>query len=259
MTFWQHLALNAGLLWAYMSIWWLIGRRLKRLDVADTAWGGGFILVALASWLTNPNFLTSLIAILVLAWGLRLMSHIWRRSRAKSHDDPRYQELSAKWGRNFWLRAYVAVFMLQGLLLLLVSMPITAAAAQSQTPSTMIAIIGVVVWLAGFNIESAADRQLAEFVANPANKGKIMGSGLWRYSRHPNYFGEIMQWWGVWVLTLGGLWWAAIVGPITITWLIVFVSGIPLLERRYRSNRDYQNYSKRTSMLVPLPPRIRTD
>lgn len=256
MSLLQQLELNALLLLVYMTAWFAFGFRLKRLDVADTAWGGGFVLVALAGFWANPNDATLLVAALVLAWGLRLASHIWQRNRGKSEQDARYTELSSKWGSSFWLRAYLSVFLLQGALILLVSMSITAVATADSAGLGSWAALGAAVWLAGFVIETLADRQLAIFVKDSSNRGKVMDRGLWRYSRHPNYFGEVVQWWGIWLVAAGlSQAWIGLIGPLTITVLILFVSGIPLLEKRYKNDKAYQEYSKKTSIFIPLPPR----
>ena len=120
----------------------------------------------------------------------------------------------------------------------------------------LLVIIGFIVWLIGFYFESVGDKQLANFIHNPENKGKLMTEGLWKYSRHPNYFGEVTQWWGIWIIALSVPYgWVAIIGPITITILILFVSGVPLLEKKYKGRSDFEAYKKRTSIFIPLPPK----
>lgn len=251
----QVAVINLLFMVLYMSWWFLQARRLKRLDLADVAWGGGFMLMATIGVILNPQTATWLIAVLVWIWGLRLALHIARRHRGKQ-EDPRYTELSVKWRGHFWLRAYLSVFIVQAVLIWLVGMPITIVGANQEAVMGIWPVVGVVIWLIGFAIESWSDRQLSRFVAQPSNKGKVMDQGLWRYSRHPNYFGEITQWWGIWLVAMGtGYGWVGIIGPLTITLLIVFVSGIPPLERRYRDDAAYQSYRQRTSALIPWPPR----
>jgi steroid 5-alpha reductase family enzyme len=114
---------------------------------------------------------------------------------------------------------------------------------------------GMVIWAIGFVFESVGDWQLKEFIKNKSNKGMVMDKGLWRYTRHPNYFGEVVMWWGIWVASLGNGGWWTIVGPMTISCLIIFVSGIPLLENKMQKNKNYQEYMKRTSMFLPWPPK----
>ena len=237
----------------YMTGWFVIGRSKNRLDVADVGWGGGFVIVAFSSFLVRPTPWTIIILILVTIWGCRLAYHISKRNSGKA-PDPRYLELSSRWpANNFWVRAYFSVFLTQALLIFLVSLPITLAATKS-IPLRFLALGGVVLWLTGFLFEVLADRQLARFISNPANKGQIMQQGLWRYSRHPNYFGEIVLWWGIAALAFGASGTALVViGPIVITILLVFVSGIPPIERRYKNNSKYQQYAIKTSILVPWP------
>jgi steroid 5-alpha reductase family enzyme len=222
--------------------------------MVDTAWGGGFVLVAIVSVIANQNSRTELIFGLVLLWGLRLASHIWQRSISKG-PDPRYKELTAKWGKQrFWLHVYTNIFLLQGSLIWVVSLPIMVAGSETTPIQTRTAVVGTILWLIGFIFESMADRQLNNFVKRPANKGKVMQTGLWRYSRHPNYFGELLQWWAIALLVsdqLIGL--IGLIGPLVLTWLIVFVSGIPPIEKRRLNDSTYQNYKKRTSPLVPWP------
>jgi steroid 5-alpha reductase family enzyme len=120
----------------------------------------------------------------------------------------------------------------------------------------LLTAIGFAVWLVGFYFESIGDKQLNQFIKNPNNKGKLMNSGLWRYSRHPNYFGEVTQWWGIWLISINainGIF--GIIGPITITILILFVSGVPLLENKYKGRKDFEEYKMKTSAFIPLPPK----
>ncbi len=239
-----------------MTVWFGVGRRLNRLDVADTAWGGGFIVVATISLILHSDSRTLLIWAMVVIWGLRLASHIWRRNANKG-PDPRYVDLSRKWpAKHFWYRAFIYIFMTQAGLIALVSLPITTAALGSARLIGGIDYLAIILWLTGFIFEATADRQLSRFIGNSANRGKILCSGLWKYSRHPNYFGEILQWWAIALLALGpAIGWLGLAGPVLLTYLIVFVSGIPPIEKRHRQNPKYTDYMMRTSMIVPLPRR----
>ena len=239
-----------------MTNWYVVGRRTQRLDVADTAWGGGFVIIALSSVFFRASGTTLLLLVLVLLWGGRLALHIWRRNVVKG-PDPRYHELSSRWSKKlFWLRAYFSVFIVQAILVFMVSLPVTLTALATSPPNNLLVAVGAMVWLIGFLFEAVADRQLKKFITNTANRGGVLSSGLWKYSRHPNYFGEILLWWGIAIVAYGahanGL---LILGPITITALLLFVSGIPSVERRYKTNSSYQTYARRTSILIPLPPR----
>lgn len=237
--------------WVYMSSWFAAAILKKRNDLADVAWGLGFVMVAWLGWILGGGKAEAiLINLLVSIWGGRLAIHIYRRNKNKT-EDYRYANWRKEWGKNFLLRSYLQVFLLQGVFLYLISLPVMAA---NQNGAGGMLGLGILVWLAGFYFEAMGDRQLKQFISEPKNKGKIMNEGLWRYSRHPNYFGEITMWWGLWLAGLMTNWWT-IIGPITITVLIVFVSGVPLLEKKFEGRVDWEEYKRKTSMLIPLPPR----
>lgn len=254
MSYYITLAL---VLLAYMTLWFVVSIVKKRNDVADVAWGLGFVLLAWVSYfLGESDNLRSLIVVaLVTVWGVRLASHIARRHRGRP-EDFRYAKWRTEWGRWFLLRSYGQVYLLQGTLLFLVVCPVLIMNSQSGQGWGYLDTLGLLIWGIGFFFESVGDAQLARFIQNPENKGRIMQSGLWRYTRHPNYFGEVTQWWGIWLMALavpGGL--VGIIGPLTITFLILKVSGVPLLEQKMAEHPDFAEYRRRTSMFVPLPPR----
>lgn len=241
----------------YMTCWFVAAQIRGRNDIADVAWGPGFILAAAVSLLAgghcSPRALV--VSLLVLVWGVRLALHIHTRNRGKG-EDPRYRQWREEWGRWFVLRSFLQVFMLQGVLLVLVAVPVIVVNAAPPTPFIWLDGVGGLVWLIGFSFEAVGDRQLLRFIRNPANRGKLMTAGLWRYTRHPNYFGEVTLWWGIWLMALsvpGGYW--TIIGPLTIAVLILKVSGIPMLERRYEGRPDFEAYKRNTSAFFPLPPR----
>lgn len=242
-------------LWGYMTLWYLVALAKRRNDVADIAWGLGFVLIA---WLTFFLFGFSWKAlfadILVSIWGIRLATHIYHRNKKKS-EDARYQVWRDTW-KYFYLRSYLQVFMLQGVLLFTIALPIIFINRSASSLFGVTEFAGLLIWIIGFYFEHTADNQLAAFIANPKNKGKILQSGLWRYSRHPNYFGEVTQWWGIFLIAVSvpGAW-ITVIGPLTITSLILFVSGIPLLEKKYANRADFIEYKKRTSVFIPLPPK----
>lgn len=229
----------------------------KRNDIADVAWGIGFVLVAWVSLLVSDNFnhRSLLVSILVTIWGLRLALHIGLRNRGKG-EDFRYKAWRESWGKSFLIRSYLQVYILQGLLLFVISLPIIFVNTRNAAFSYF-DILGLIVWLVGFLFETVGDWQLRQFTKNPANKGKIIQNGLWKFSRHPNYFGEVTLWWGIFLfavsLPFGFL---TIISPITITLLILYVSGIPMLEKKYEKNDEFAEYKKRTSVFFPLPPKI---
>lgn len=240
---------------AYMSIWFFIGVAKGRTDVADIAWGGTFIAIAVATLLAGEKTITALlVTTLVLIWGFRLSFHIFVRNWNKK-EDSRYKELKSKWGKVTLPRIYTRVFLVQAVLAVAVSLPVIAINA-SEIDFGLAQKIGLIIWLVGFSFEVIGDAQLRNFLRSRKKKGQILSTGLWRYSRHPNYFGEVTCWWGIWLISLGSSWTPlTIIGPITISYLILFVSGVPLLEKRYQKDKDYQAYARRTSKFIPLPPR----
>ena len=242
---------------SYMAFWFIVSVIKKRNDVADIAWGLGFVLMAwLSFFLSVFSFKAFLVDGLVTIWGLRLALHIYKRNKNKP-EDSRYLEWRKTW-KNFYLRSFLQVFLLQGIFLYLISLPVMVINRSAANSFGILEIIGTLIWVFGFYFESKGDRELKEFISNPANKGKLMDKGLWRCSRHPNYFGEVTQWWGIFLIALsvpGSFF--TIVGPLTITTLILFVSGVPLLEKKYAGRPDFEEYKKKTSVFIPLPPRNR--
>ncbi len=241
-----------------LSIFWYVISLVRgRNDVADIGWGTYFIALALVHFiLNNPAFDLRIVPIvLVLIWGIRLSSHIFTR-HLHTDEDARYVAWRNAWGSGwyFYARSFVQVFLLQGILAMVIATPVILITAQLVTLNLIWVIIGTLVWIGGFLCESIADTQLKSFLADPTNKGHIMQSGLWKYSRHPNYFGEVTQWWGIFIIGLGtGLGFVGIIGPLVITGLIVFVSGIPLAEKSMARNPEFEDYKNKTSVLIPLP------
>lgn len=241
----------------YMTFWFIISIIKKRNDVADIAWGTGFIVACMSALVLNRTFyFRSILATsLVFIWGIRIATHIYLRNRHKQ-EDQRYLELTALWGDWFYFRSYFQIFLLQGLLLIVIASPVLFINTYVFMNYSLYDFCGLIIWLVGFIFESVSDWQLGQFLKNPANKGKILQTGLWRFSRHPNYFGEVTQWWGLYCIALAVPYgWASILGPITITCLILFVSGIPLLEKSLALNPDFKEYARKTSIFFPLPPR----
>lgn len=238
----------------YMTLWFAVSIIVKRNDIADLAWGIGFIFVAWISFLLlGGSSKALLVNFLVTIWGIRLASHIYRRLKSKP-EDARYKAWRDTW-KNFYLRSYLQVYLLQGLFMFLISIPVVFINKISGDIN-LLDFLGIIVWVFGFYFESTADKELSEFVRNPENKGKLMDKGLWKYSRHPNYFGEVTQWWGIFLIALSiKSGYLTIIGPLTITVLILFISGIPLLEKKYSGRPDFEEYKKRTSIFIPLHPK----
>lgn len=245
----------ATALFGYMTFWFAVSVIKKRNDVADIAWGLGFVLLAWASFfISGFSFKALVVNSLVTVWGSRLAWHIYNRNKDKP-EDSRYLEWRKAWN-NFYLRSFFQVFMLQGVFLYLISLPVIFINRSVSGGFGILEIVGLFVWAIGFYFESVGDSQLKKFISDPANKGKLMDKGLWQYTRHPNYFGEVTQWWGIFIIALsipGSFF--TIIGALTITILILFVSGIPLLEKKYAGRPAFEKYKKRTSVFIPLPPR----
>jgi len=247
--------LIGGLIFLHMFSWFIISIIFKRNDVADIAWGLGFINSAWASlFLSGFSERGFVAAILVTIWGMRLAWHIYLRNKGKP-EDYRYQAWRKEW-KYFYLRSFLQVYILQGILMFLIAIPLIYINKSNILGIGLFDVLGVILWIFGFYFESVGDAQLKQFVSNPNNKGRIMDRGLWKYSRHPNYFGEVTQWWGIFIIALSvPFGYLTIVGPLTITILILFVSGIPLLEKKYLGRPDFEEYKEKTSIFFPLPPK----
>lgn len=233
----------------YMTVWFGIAIVNKRNDVADIAWGVGFIVLAwMAFSLGNGSTKAILVNFLVMVWGGRLAKHIYSRNKDKP-EDYRYLEWRNTW-KNFYLRSFLQIFMLQGLLMYIISLPVIFINLETEVWG-LVDIVGIAIWVIGFWFESTADKQLREFVQDSRNKGKLMDQGLWKYSRHPNYFGEVTMWWGIWLVSISSTGWWTFVGPGLITFLIIFVSGVPLLEKKFEGRKDWEIYKKKTSVFIP--------
>jgi steroid 5-alpha reductase family enzyme len=241
-----------------MTIWFIFSIVKRRNDLADIAWGLGFVLVAWFSFFSAEqafSWRSILLSVMISVWGFRLSLHIYKRNKNKA-EDSRYLKWRETWGEYFYIRSYFQVFLLQGLFVFLISLPVIYVQSITSTKLNFFDLLGFIIWVTGFIFEAVSDQQLKEFLSSPENKGQIMQDGLWRYSRHPNYFGEVVQWWGIWVVSFGvGASLITLISPILITLLILFVSGIPLLEKKYSGRADFQEYKKRTSIFIPLPPR----
>jgi len=248
-------AVSAAL--ALMIIAWLISLTRHDAGVADIAWGFAFTVIAWASYLAGEGSGAMLLAAcLVTLWGLRLAIHVGRRNLG--HDeDRRYKKMREKRPKTFWIWSLFGVFLLQGVLALIVSVPLQSLGAQDPDSIALLSWIGVMVFAVGFFFEAVGDAQLTAFVKDPDSREKVMDRGLWKYSRHPNYFGDATEWWGLWLLAVGsGAAWWTVVGPIVMTFFLLRVSGVTLLEKDMSSRRPgYEEYIDRTSAFIPLPPK----
>ena len=240
-----------GVVFVYTTLGFVISRILKRNDIADIMWGPGILLVGIVGFLfSDGGVLSVLLLILMTIWGIRLGLRILLRN-LKKKEDKRYVELASSWGRWFVLRTYLQVFLLQGLLMIVVGYPALHLAVFGGDVSPLV-YVGFVVWLVGFLFEAIGDYQLDQFLGNKENKGRVMRYGLWKYTRHPNYFGEVTQWWGIFLVVVLVPWgFVAIISPLMITYLILYVSGIPMLEKAFDDNEEFQEYKKKTSPFFP--------
>ena len=241
----------------YLLCIFLLALRLRDNSIMDIAYGLAFITAAsaaaLAAGTSHPRFI--LLYTMVILWGLRLAVHLFFRKRGQG-EDFRYRKWREEWGNSFLLRSFLQIYVLQGAVVLVVSSPVLAVAASPGGKLGPLDTVGLFIWIVGLLFEAVGDWQLLRFKKDPANKGKIITIGLWRYTRHPNYFGECCLWWGVYLVALGspGAWWTFI-SPLSINFLLLYVSGIPMLEKKYEGNLAFEDYKKRTSPLIPWYPK----
>ncbi len=241
-------------LFVYFLLFFITAIIKKDNSIVDIGWGFGFVLAVWYTFIMSSFSAVNLIVVLLVSlWGVRLGLHILRRKWGKE-EDFRYQKWRQNWN-NFYLRSFLQIFMLQGALLFIIVYPSVKIIAEDVDSVGILGLAGIAVWATGFLIEMIADRQLRKFIEERSGSEEIMDRGLWRYSRHPNYFGESVVWWGIFLLaldTVGGV--LIIASPLLITFLVRFVSGVPLLEKRYEDHENYQKYAEKTSIFFPLPP-----
>ncbi len=241
---------------ALFIITFLQAKQKGKHDFLDIIWGMAFIVAAVTSYLLGQKTaVNSLMTLLVIIWGMRLTIHLFKRI-SNSKEDYRYQAYREDYkGNNYDLYFFFRMYLLQYILSILIGFPVIYSNLNGVTWSSL-TVIGLVVWLIGFIFESVGDSQLKAFIAQPENKGKLMTIGLWRYTRHPNYFGEATQWWGIYIIAISNfqnLW--LVFSPVLITLLVRYVSGVPLLEKKYEGRADWQAYKAKTSVFFPLPPK----
>ena len=245
-------------IFVYVNLVHLLALCKRDNGIMDAAWGLGFILVTLFTLGFAKGLATRrlLLGALVLVWGGRLSLHILIRNAGRAGEDFRYRNWRETWGRWFYVRSYFQIYMLQGAVMFLVSTPILLVNARCGGPLNLLDALGIAVWLLGFLFEAVGDFQLLKFMQNPANKGRVMRHGVWRFTRHPNYFGEATLWWGCALIALNvpGGWWA-LISPVLIDFLLLRVSGIPMLEAKYKDRPEYQEYQRTTSAFLPWFPR----
>ena len=239
-----------------MMVVWLSSLALRDASLVDRFWGGGFVLLAWVYWASAGFPAAGLLMVVpVTLWGLRLSVFLTWRNWGHG-EDYRYREMRAHHGSRFPWVSLITVFVLQGGVMWLVAMPVFAGARAPGDPTAWLALAGLLVWALGLVWEAVADAQLALFRAQPGNRGLVMDQGLWRYSRHPNYFGEILVWIGFFLIAAASGGWWSIFGTVLMIFLIARVSGVTLLEKKLQASRPaYADYARRTNALLPGPPR----
>jgi steroid 5-alpha reductase family enzyme len=250
---------TAAALLVMMAVTFAVARRARKHSVVDTAWGLGIALAAVVSLLVSAGHGQPARRYLLLAasviWGVRLAAYVTWRNRGKG-EDPRYRDLLSRAPGHPDVYALRTVYLLQAAILWLACLPVQAGLLE-RAPAGPLAVTGGLLWLGGFVFESAGDWQLAQFKADPANHGLIMDRGLWRYTRHPNYFGDACMWWGLFLISLGS--WAevpTIIAPLLMTFILTRGTGQRLTDQRMAATRpQYADYAARTSGFIPLPPR----
>ncbi|MCJ7453474.1 MAG: DUF1295 domain-containing protein [Steroidobacteraceae bacterium] len=248
------LVLAAIVIAGAMLVLWMLSLALEDSSIVDIFWGPGFVLVAWvvalqAGWSERGALATGLVTV----WGLRLAVHLAVRNIGKG-EDPRYQAMRRARGPAWWWKSLFIVFAFQGVLIWVVSLPLQQAILRGG-PLGILDALATAVFVAGLYFETVGDWQLVRFKAQPANRGRVMDQGLWRYTRHPNYFGDFLVWWGLYGLALAaGAWWT-VVGPLVMSFLLMRVSGVTLLEQGMKSRPGYEDYVRRTGTFFPRPPR----
>ncbi|MDX2448733.1 MAG: DUF1295 domain-containing protein [Desulfobacterales bacterium] len=242
-----------------MLLGWIISLIIKNVTIVDSLWGLGFVLIAWLTYFTAEGFQGRmlLISLLVSFWGLRLSLHLSWRNWGHG-EDPRYGRWREESGERFWLISLFKVFVLQAIFLWAIALALQWGQMSSQPPQlTWLDYLGVSVWVVGFFFEAVGDWQLARFKADGANKGRVMDQGLWAYSRHPNYFGECLVWWGIYLITLAtpsSLW--TVISPIIITIVLLKMTGVTLMEKAIVYTRPkYKDYIARTNTFFPWFPK----
>ena len=251
------LAVGLAAALAFMAILWLVSLALRNSSIVDVAWGPGFLLQSAIYFNLSPDGWEPrkiLLLLLVAAWSTRLAVYVATRNAGKG-EDYRYATWRSESGRSWWWRSLFKVFVLQGLLGWFIAMPLLAAQAGAAPGWTALDGIGVGLWAIGFVFEAGGDWQLRRFLEDPANKGRTMTRGLWRYTRHPNYFGDATQWWGFFLIAAAAGGWWSVLSPVAMTALIWRISGVGMLEQTIAQRRpDYADYMRTTPPFIPWFP-----
>ena len=259
MTFLQIYLLTFLVIIAMMTLLWIVSIFLKNVSIVDMFWGFGFVVAAGMYYFLTDGFETRklLLLVLVAIWGLRLSIYLAWRNIGKG-EDFRYREFRRKYGEHrYWWISYFQTFLLQGILMWLISAPLLGAQYYNTNSSLgILDYTAMTIWLIGIVFEAGGDFQLARFKKNAGNKGKILNTGLWKYTRHPNYFGDSAVWWGYALFCLAGGSYLPVLGSVLMTALIIKVSGVALLEKSLINQKPgYESYIRQTSAFIPWFPK----
>lgn len=256
------LLVNAALVFGALVLLWLLSLRLRDASIIDLFWGMGFVIVAWSTWLQMAPAARPLPVLPALAtlWGVRLSGYLAARNLGHG-EDKRYAAMRAARPTTFGWWSLVFVFLFQGVLCQIIALPLVFGQLVPRGPFGVLDVVGLLVFAFGFLYEAIADAQLARWKRDPSNAGKVMAEGLWKHTRHPNYFGEATLWWGIWLVAasapldpIGARW--TVVGPLLITFLLLRVSGVSLLEKSIVHRRpEYADYIRRTNAFIPGPRR----
>ena len=241
-----------------VTLLWLVSIAKKDSSIVDIFWGTGFVITGWTFFALTDGYPARkwLIMTLVTLWGLRLSLHLAFRNLPHG-EDFRYRQWREESGKSWWWYSYLKVFLLQGIIMWLVSLPLLGAQFSTQPATlTVLDCLATVVWLIGFLFEVLGDWQLVQFKAKPDSAGKVLDTGLWHYTRHPNYFGDAVQWWAFFLIAVAaGAWWT-VLSPLLMTFLLMRVSGVTMLEQTLKKTKpQYHDYIQRTSAFFPMPPK----
>ena len=259
MNFFQIFIQGFLVIMVLMTCLWVVSVIVKNVSIVDLFWGLGFVLTGGFYFLQTDGFepRTIILIVLVAVWGVRLSVYLAWRNIGKG-EDFRYKQFRKNYGENrYWWISFFQTFLLQGILMCLISGPLLGAQYYGQyKPLGILDYTGIIIWIIGFSFEAGGDYQLAHFKADPANKGKVIDKGFWRYTRHPNYFGDSAVWWGYGFLCLASGSYLPVLGSILMTALIIQISGVALLEKRLKEQKpQYKEYIEKTSAFLPWFPK----
>lgn len=257
MSFFQIYLYSLVAIIAMMTVLWLCSIMIKNVSIVDLFWGFGFVVASAVYFIYTEGLETRkvLLMTMVSIWGLRLSVYLAWRNHGKG-EDFRYQKFRKDFGEHrYWWYSYFSVFLLQGMLMWLISAPLLGAQFYPDTNLSILDYIGFIFWIIGMVFEAGGDFQLAHFKADRSNKGKVLNTGLWHYTRHPNYFGDAAVWFGYACICLSAGSYVPLLGTVLMTALIIKVSGVALLEKTLNETKPgYQEYVEKTSVFIPWFP-----